>query len=352
MDSIFLQTINGQNNNYTPIWLMRQAGRYLPEYRKTREKAGSFLKLCKNPELATEVTLQPIRRFNLDASIMFSDILVVPEAMGMHLYFSEGEGPKFTNPITNTIDIDMLKPLEPEIDLGYVIEIIKNLKEELPKHIPLIGFSGSPWTLACYMLEGGSSKNYEKIKLWVYSNPHALHQLLDKVATSVADYLIAQIKAGVDTIMLFDSWGGVLSEDKFLEFSYQYLAKVLQRIKLVLPNHDIPSIIFTKGGGSWLEHLGNLECSALGIDWTINLAKARSQTNKVLQGNLDPVILSVADHSTIAKEVSRILDDYKRANNGSIKGHIFNLGHGILPTAKPDNVAFLIDTLHQLSQNS
>lgn len=328
---------------------MRQAGRYLPEYRKTREKAGSFLSLCKNPELATEVTLQPIRRFRLDASIMFSDILVVPEAMGLNLYFTDGEGPKFANPIKNSLDIDMLKVITPEIDLAYVMSTIRNLKQELPENIPLIGFSGSPWTLACYMIEGGSSKNYEKIKGWVYSQPELLHSLLDKISIAVADYLICQIKSGVDTIMLFDSWGGVLTPQTFKEFSLQYLEKILQRIKLSLPDHDVPSIVFTKGGGVWLNQLNNLSCDALGIDWTIDLSHARCQTNKILQGNLDPVILSVADFSTIRATVKNILTKYQDTNDGSLDGHIFNLGHGILPTAKPDNVECLIDTVHELS---
>lgn len=348
-DSNFLNVLTRNTATHTPIWLMRQAGRYLPEYRKTRERAGNFLALCKNPELATEVTLQPIRRFSLDASILFSDILVVPEAMGLNLYFTEGEGPKFANPIQNSIDIDMLKFINPEIDLAYVMQTIRNLKESLPKNIPLIGFSGSPWTLACYMIEGGGSKNYEKIKSWVYAHPQLLHTLLDKVAVAVADYLVAQIKSGVDTIMIFDSWGGVLTPKAFSEFSHSYLEKVLQRIKLSLPDSKVPSIVFTKGGGIWLDKLNTLSCNALGIDWTTNLSVARSKTNKVLQGNLDPVMLSVADFATIKSEVKSILETYKASNNGSLDGHIFNLGHGILPSAKPDNVACLVDTVHELS---
>lgn len=350
MNSAFLKILNQQPADYTPIWLMRQAGRYLPEYRKVREQAGSFLNLCKNPELATEVTLQPLRRFALDASIMFSDILVVPEAMGMHLYFSEGEGPKFSQPIKSTLDIDTLKLIEPEIDLAYVLQTIRNLKQELPANIPLIGFSGSPWTLACYMIEGGSSKNYEKIKSWVYRHHQQLHTLLEKVSIAVADYLVAQIKAGVDTIMLFDSWGGVLSEPSFIEFSHQYLAKVIQRVKLSLPEKNTPVIVFTKGGGVWLEQLDQLNCNALGIDWTIDIGKARQQTTKVLQGNLDPVILSVAEPQAIKSAAKSIIDSYKKANAGDLNGHIFNLGHGILPTANPDNVARLVDAVHELSQ--
>lgn len=346
----FINVLTGKQASYTPIWLMRQAGRYLPEYRKTREKAGSFLSLCKNPDLATEVTLQPIRRFGLDASIMFSDILVVPEAMGLQLYFTDGEGPKFANPIQNSLDIDMLKTIEPELDLAYVMQTIRNLKQSLPSNIPLIGFSGSPWTLACYMIEGSGSRNYEKIKSWVYAHPELLHSLLDKIAIAVADYLVAQIKAGVDTIMLFDSWGGVLSTEAFEQFSLQYLEKVLTKVRLSLPEKDIPSIVFTKGGGVWLDKLDTLPCNALGIDWTIKLSQARAQTTKILQGNLDPVMLSVADFATIKKEVTTLLQDYRDANDGSLAGHIFNLGHGILPTAKPDNVTCLVDTVHELSQ--
>lgn len=345
----FINVLNQEPTTYTPVWLMRQAGRYLPEYRKVREQAGSFLNLCKNPELATEVTLQPLRRFELDASIMFSDILVVPEAMGLKLFFTEGEGPKFANPVQNSLDIDMLKSIEPQIDLAYVMQTIRNLKSSLPKNTPLIGFSGSPWTLACYMVEGSGSKNYEKIKSWVYAKPELLHTLLDKLAIAVADYLIEQIKSGVDAIMLFDSWGGVLTPDTFSAFSHRYLEKVLQRIKLALPHSKVPSIVFTKGGAIWLDQLDQLSCNALGIDWTCNLAYARQHTNKVLQGNLDPVILSVGDSASIKAQVKHILESYKVANHGSLDGHIFNLGHGILPTAKPDNVKCLIDTIHELS---
>ena len=350
MNSVFLDTINSKHSVYTPIWLMRQAGRYLPEYRKTREKAGSFLALCKNPDLATEVTLQPLRRFNLDASIMFSDILVVPEAMGLDLYFSEGEGPKFSNPIRSSLDIDSLKTITPEIDLNYVLQTIKNLKQELPHNIPLIGFSGSPWTLACYMIEGGSSKNHELIKSWVYNHPELLHNLLQKISVAVADYLIAQIKSGVDTIMLFDSWGGVLSTATFKEFSLDYIQQILQRIKLALPNNDTAKIVFTKGGGIWLNQLSSLDCNALGVDWTIDLAYARQQTNKILQGNLDPVILSVGNSEIVKTEAKKILQNYFIANNESYSGLIFNLGHGILPSAKPDNVAVLVDTVHELTR--
>lgn len=349
MNSAFLKVLNNQKAEYTPLWLMRQAGRYLPEYRKTRAQAGSFLALCKNPNLATEVTLQPINRYKLDASIMFSDILVVPEAMGLDLYFTEGEGPKFRNPVQNSIDIDNLRYIDPAVDLDYVMQTIRNLKQELPTNIPLIGFSGSPWTLACYMIEGGGSKNYEKIKEWVYSKPELLHSLLEKISVCVADYFVAQIKSGVDTIMLFDSWGGVLASDKFLEFSYKYMEQVLRRISFLLPSCKIPSIVFTKGGGIWLDKLSNLDCTALGIDWTIDVGLARKRSTKVLQGNLDPVILSVADKQEINNQVERILTSYYEANDGKLDGFIFNLGHGILPTAKLENVEYLVNSVHEIS---
>ena len=349
MNSAFLNVLTNQPTTYSPIWLMRQAGRYLPEYRKTREKAGSFLSLCKNPDLATEVTLQPLRRFSFDASIMFSDILVVPEAMGMDLYFIEGEGPKFSQPVRTSLDIDQLREVNPNVDLAYVMQIIKNLKSSLPANTPLIGFSGSPWTLACYMVEGGASKKKKKIKHMVYAEPELLHSLLDKVSIVVADYLVAQIKSGIDTLMIFDSWGGVLSDKCFNEFSYNYLDKVLRRIEL-LSAKKIPSIVFTKGGGVWLSKLDLLSCDALGIDWTCNLANARKQTTKILQGNLDPVMLSVASTAAIKQEVCRIINDYKDANNDSLAGHIFNLGHGILPSAKIDNVMCLVDTVHEYTQ--
>lgn len=349
MNSPILDILNKKDAVYTPIWLMRQAGRYLPEYRTTRAKAGSFLSLCKNPELATEVTLQPLRRFALDASIMFSDILVIPEAMGLDLYFAEGEGPKFIDPITSVQDIDRLDTLDAVLSLDYVMQTIKNLKESLPKDIPLIGFTGSPWTLACYMIEGGSSKNYEKIKFWLYRQPELLHKLLSKISQVVISYLQEQINSGVDILMIFDSWGGILEESAFGKFSYFYLEQIISQVKL--NNPTIPILSFTKGGSNWVNKLDQLKCEGLGFDWTVDIAKIRPQTSKVIQGNLDPVILSVGDKHVIKAEVTRILENYKRANNNSFEGHIFNLGHGILPTANPDNVAYLVDLVHEISSN-
>lgn len=349
MSNNFLNTLKHQPCSSTPIWLMRQAGRYLPEYRKTREQAGSFLNLCKNPELATEVTLQPLRRFALDAAILFSDILVIPEAMGMELFFTEGEGPKFTKPLAGRHDIEQLINLIPEHHLAFVMQTIRNLKQELPLNFPLIGFSGSPWTLACYMLEGGSSKNYEKIKQWLYLYPDLLHQLLTKLALAVANYLIAQLQAGVDTIMIFDSWGGVLTQPSFLEFSHNYLNQVLHLIKAA-GYSTIPSISFTKGGGMWIKQHNLSQYTALGMDWSVNLGQIRQQTDKILQGNLDPVLLSVATPKIVQHHAKLILDDYYASNHGSFAGLIFNLGHGILPTAKPDNVSALVDFVHNYTQ--
>lgn len=345
-DSAFLKTLARKPCEYVPLWLMRQAGRYLPEYWQVRNKAGSFLDLCKNPELATEVTLQPLRRFKLDAAIMFSDILVVPEAMGMQLYFSDGKGPQFANPLTIASDLRHLRTVDVRQDLAFVFDTIKNIKQELPANIPLIGFSGSPFTLACYMLEGGASKNYEKIKAWVYQYPVQLHQLLTQLTDVVATYLANQIVHGVDAIMLFDSWGGVLSQQAFLEFSLPYMNKVFELLKAA-HHGQTPSISFTKGSGGWLPHLDKLNVTALGIDWMSNLATARSITGKILQGNLDPVILSVADPKIVKREACKILDDYYQANNESYAGLVFNLGHGILPTAKIENVSMLVDTIHE-----
>lgn len=336
---------------HTPIWLMRQAGRYLPEYRAIRAKAGSFMNLCSNPELATIVTLQPLQRFELDAAILFSDILVVPHAMGMDLDFVENEGPKFQHPLRNIADIENLDITEITHKLNYVFEAIKNIKTELKPHIPLIGFSGSPFTLACYMLEGGASRNYLLTKEWLFSHKAASHQLLSKLADAVILYLNAQIEAGCDVIMLFDSWGGVLTEPLYLEFSLAYLHKILSKTHSIYNNKRISKIVFTKGAGGWLEHMATLDADVIGLDWTINIAKARGIIPKHigLQGNLDPVLLAIGDKDVIRAEVMRILHDYKSANNGNTAGHIFNLGHGVLPMTNPDTVAYLVDTVHELS---
>ncbi len=333
---------------------MRQAGRYLPEYRQIRATAGSFMALCQNPELAATVTLQPVKRFDLDAAILFSDILVIPDALGLGLYFSEGEGPKFKSQINTPQDIDNLNQQDILSRLDYVFNTIKNVKSELAERIPLIGFSGSPFTIACYMLEGGSSKDYAKAKSWLYSNPQYSHKLLNLLADIIIQYLNRQIESGVDVVMLFDSWGGVLSDIHYTEFSLFYLQKIVNGLHKSHNNKAIPNIVFTKGSGVWLDRMTNIGASCIGLDWTMNIGQAKTIVgNKVaLQGNLDPAILSQADKSVIKAEVTRILNDYRVANNDDISGHIFNLGHGILPSALPDNVAYLVDLVHELSIKS
>lgn len=349
MNSPFIQTLFQQKVDYTPIWLMRQAGRYLPEYRDLREKAGSFLQLCKNPDLATEITLQPLKRFNLDAAILFSDILVIPEALGMELNFINGEGPKFSQPLVTETDIDNLRLDELITNLNYVSTAIKNIKSSL-KDKPLIGFSGSPFTLACYMIAGSSSTDYIEIKSWLYQKPTMLHKLLDKLTVAIIAYLNMQIESGVDTVMLFDSWGGVLSSSAYTEFSLPYLNRIIDNLIKNHNDRDIANIVFTKGGGVWLEQIATLGSNAIGLDWSVDISKAKIQVGNIaIQGNLDPIILALGDRSAIRREVERILSTYKTANNGNISGHIFNLGHGVLPITKPDSVSYLVDLVHELS---
>lgn len=326
----------------TPVWIMRQAGRYLPEYRKTREIAGSFLKLCKTPELACEVTLQPIRRFDLDAAIIFSDILTIPDAMGMGLHFIEGEGPQFSKQLKTIQDIKSLKSPEPEKDLDYVAQAIRLVKKELDGKIPLIGFTGSPWTLACYMLEGGRSKDFAFTKKLMYEEPKVFHDLLNTLAIAVTKALNAQINAGVDVVMLFDSWGGVLTTQDYETFSLAYLSKIISGLNLKTKEKYIPTILFTKGGGLWLDKMLTSHCDAIGLDWTIDIAAAKAQVgNKVaLQGNLDPAVM-LTNPECIRFHAEQILRKY-----GNDPGHIFNLGHGITPQVPPDHVAALVDTVH------
>lgn len=339
---------------HTPIWLMRQAGRYLPEYREVRARAGNFMALCQNPELAALVTLQPVKRFNLDAAILFSDILVIPDAMGLGLHFVENEGPKFNFPIKTEADIDNLSQDGILERLEYVFAAIKNVKSELSQRIPLIGFSGSPFTLACYMLEGSGSKDYAKVKSWLYSNPTYSHKLLDLLANIIIQYLNRQIESGVNVVMLFDSWGGVLSDAHYLEFSLPYLQKIVAGLHKSYNANLIPNIVFTKGGGIWLKDIAGIGANCIGLDWTVNIGQARKTVGKTvaLQGNLDPVILSQGSKLAIKTEVTRILNAYQLANNGDISGHVFNLGHGILPSALPDNVAYLVDLVHEFSSKS
>ncbi len=342
----FIKALLKQPTEYTPIWMMRQAGRYLPEYRQVREQAGSFMAVCTNPELACEVTLQPLRRFDFDAAILFSDILTIPDAMGLGLYFTEGEGPKFKNPLRTAADIEKLPIPDPEIELRYVMDAVRLIRKNLNGSVPLIGFSGSPWTLATYMIEGSSSKNFAKVKSLMYNEPALMHQLLDKLAQSVAAYLNAQIAAGAQAVMLFDTWGGMLSGDDYKEFSLYYAQQVRSLLKTEIDGQQIPTVLFTKGGGLWLEDMAATGYDALGLDWQtdIHQARARVGSHVALQGNLDPLAL-YAKPEIITEKVKTILQKY---GNGS--GHVFNLGHGILPDINPKHVKTMVDAVHEHSR--
>ena len=329
----------------TPVWLMRQAGRYLPEYRKLREQAGSFLTLCQNPELACEVTLQPLRRFDFDAAILFSDILTIPEAMGLGLHFVAGEGPHFHHPVRTPDEIARLTVPDIDRELGYVPAAVELIRRELDGHTPLIGFAGSPWTLATYMVEGGPSKNYGHIKKLMYDAPEALHQLLDVLARSVAAYLNAQIAAGAQAVQIFDTWGGVLTPAGYREFSLAYMQAIVDALEPAPDGSRVPAILFTKGGGPWLESMADTGAAALGLDWTIDIdaARARVGDRVALQGNLDPAVLH-ARPAVIREHVRDVL-----ARFGDGPGHVFNLGHGVTPDIKPDHVAALVDAVHEFS---
>ncbi|WP_342219805.1 uroporphyrinogen decarboxylase [Rickettsiella endosymbiont of Miltochrista miniata] len=325
----------------TPVWMMRQAGRYLPEYRATRSKAGNFLSLCKTPELACEVTLQPLQRFDLDAAIIFSDILTIPDAMGLGLYFVEGEGPKFHKPIKTLTDIKALPIPDPGTDLSYVMSAISLTRTELKDKVPLIGFAGSPWTLACYMMEGGGSKEFRQVKTLLYQEPKALHHLLNTLTKATTLYLNAQIAAGAQVIMIFDTWGGLLTTAAYQQFSLNYMTEIVTHLN----RQKVPVILFTKGGNLWLEKIATSGCDAIGLDWTIDIGLARQRLgNKVaLQGNMDPAVL-FANPENILNEVRNILQSY-----GSGSGHVFNLGHGISQFTSPENVKIFIDAVHELS---
>ena len=329
----------------TPVWLMRQAGRYLPEYRATRKAAGSFLDLCKTPELACEVTLQPLRRFDLDAAILFSDILTIPDAMGLGLHFVDGEGPAFAHPLRRRADVENLSAPDPEEELRYVMDAARLVRAELAGRCPLIGFAGSPWTLAAYMIEGGGSKTFARAKAMLYSEPAVLHQLLEKLAQATVAYLNAQIVAGAQAVMLFDTWGGLLSTPHFKAFSLAYLERVTAQLTREAGGRAVPVIVFTKGGGLWLPDLARCGCDALGLDWTVPLGKARAMLGGrvALQGNLDPAAL-YAPAPEVAAAVRQILDEY-----GPGPGHVFNLGHGITPDVEPERVRVLVDTAHEYS---
>ena len=341
----FLRALLKQPVEYTPIWMMRQAGRYLPEYRKVRGEAGSFMAVCTNPELACEVTLQPLRRFDFDAAILFSDILTIPDAMGLGLHFTEGEGPKFELPLRTAADIEKLAVIDPEIELRYVTDAVRLIRKNLDGSVPLIGFSGSPWTLATYMVEGGSSKNFAKVKALMYNDPALMHKLLDILAQSVAAYLNAQIAAGAQAVMLFDTWGGMLSSEDYNEFSLRYAKQVRDLLTLENEGRRVPNILFTKGGGLWLEEMATTGYDALGLDWQTDIQHARTRVgDKVaLQGNLDPLAL-YANPDVITEKVKTILQKY---GNGS--GHVFNLGHGILPDINPEHVKAMVDSVHKYS---
>jgi uroporphyrinogen decarboxylase len=334
--------------DYTPVWMMRQAGRYLPEYRQLRAKAGDFITMCQTPELACEATLQPLRRFELDAAIIFSDILTIPDAMGLGLYFETGEGPKFKKAITCLGDISKLPIPDPEQSLKYVMDAIRLTKQELGGEVPLIGFSGSPWTLATYMIEGGSSKTFTKIKKMLYCEPEALHLLLEKLANSVAMYLNAQIEAGAQSIMIFDTWGGVLSHQSYRAFSLNYMELIISQLKRGEKSQDItsyvPVTLFTKGGGLWLDAISKSGCDAIGVDWTVNLSQIPQKNKIAIQGNLDPSIL-YATQETIESNVESVLNEF-----GYHNGHIFNLGHGIHQDIPIEHVQYLVNAVHQQSK--
>ncbi|GAA5141357.1 uroporphyrinogen decarboxylase [Thalassotalea piscium] len=333
--------------DYTPVWMMRQAGRYLPEYRKIRATAGDFMSLCRDAEFACEVTLQPLRRYPLDAAILFSDILTIPDAMGLGLYFETGEGPKFERPITCKADVEKIGIPDPEDELGYVMNAVRTIRKALNGDVPLIGFSGSPWTLATYMVEGGSSKAFTKIKKMMYTDPQTLHLLLDKLADSVISYLNAQIAAGAQSVMVFDTWGGVLSPRDYKDFSLQYMAKIVDGLTRFADGRAVPVTLFTKNGGMWLEDIAATGCDGVGLDWTIDIetAKARVGDKVALQGNMDPSML-YASKERIEQEVSKILAGF--GNGGT--GHVFNLGHGIQPDVNPDNAGYFIESVGRLSK--
>ncbi len=348
----FIRACLRQATDHTPVWLMRQAGRYLPEYRATRSKAGSFMGLATNTDFATEVTLQPLERYRLDAAILFSDILTVPDAMGLGLSFALGEGPKFAHAVRD--EAAVAKLAVPDMDkLRYVFDAVTSIRKALGGRVPLIGFSGSPWTLACYMVEGAGSDDYRLVKTMLYSRPDLLHRILQVNADAVALYLNTQIEAGAQAVMVFDSWGGVLADGAFQDFSLAYTTRVLAQLKKEHRGVRVPSIVFTKGGGPWLQEMGGLDCDVLGLDWTVNLARARALVgqHKALQGNLDPNAL-FAPPPAIQAEVAKVLNGFGTPHRGAGTGptHIFNLGHGISQYTPAENVACLVDAVHEQSR--
>jgi uroporphyrinogen decarboxylase len=348
-----LRALMREPTDYTPVWLMRQAGRYMAEYNATRKRAGSFLNLAKSPALATEVTLQPVDRFSLDAAILFSDILTVPDAMGLGLYFADGEGPKFERPVRTEADVARLGAPDPELSLGYVMDAVREIRIALANRIPLIGFSGSPFTLACYMVEGGGSDDFRQVKTMMYARPDLLHRILAVNARAVADYLNAQIAAGAQVVMLFDTWGGALADGAYQEFSLGYLKEVVSLLRTEHQGEPVPSIVFTKGGGLWLEDIAALGCSGIGLDWTVNLTRSRQRIDDrcALQGNLDPMAL-FAPERELRAQARRVIDDFgvPRRPDGRLGGHVFNLGHGISQFTPPEAVAVLVDEVKTYSR--
>lgn len=344
----FLKALLRQPTSYTPLWIMRQAGRYLPEYNATRARAGSFLDLCKNPDLATEVTLQPLARYPLDAAILFSDILTIPDAMGLGLYFAEGEGPKLERPLRDEWEVRNLTAPDPTEHLRYVLDAVSQIKRALAGSVPLIGFSGSPFTLACYMVEGGGSEDFRHIKGMLYRRPDLLHRILDVTTEAVILYLNAQIAAGAQAVMVFDTWGGTLTPAAYREFSLAYLTRIAAGLTRHADGRRVPSIVFTKGGGLWLESIADAGFDAVGLDWTVDMAEARRRIGErvALQGNMDPAVL-FAPPEAIRREVASVL-----AGFGPGPGHVFNLGHGISRFTDPEHVAVLVDAVHSLSRDS
>jgi uroporphyrinogen decarboxylase len=344
----FLRALLREPTDYTPLWLMRQAGRYLPEYNATRKRAGSFLGLAKNPDYATEVTLQPLDRYPLDAAILFSDILTVPDAMGLGLYFAEGEGPKFERPLRDEKAVLALQ--EPDLGtLQYVFDAVTQIRTALNGRVPLIGFSGSPWTLACYMVEGGGSDDFRTVKTMLYNRPDLMHHILKTNAAAVAAYLNAQIDAGAQAVMIFDTWGGALADGAYQQFSLDYMRQVMRQLKREKDGVRIPAIVFTKGGGLWLEQIADIGADAVGLDWTVNLREARARVGRrvALQGNLDPVVL-FASPEQIRAEVTKVLESFGVPQAGA--GHVFNLGHGISQFTPPEAVSVMVETVHEVSR--
>ncbi len=337
----FIRALLREPTPYTPVWLMRQAGRYLPEYNQTRARAGNFLALCKNPDLATEVTLQPLARYALDAAIVFSDILTIPDAMGLGLYFAEGEGPRFERPLREEWEIRDLTAPDPTVHLRYVLDTVSQVRRTLAGSVPLIGFSGSPFTLACYMIEGRGNSDFATVKKMLYQRPDLLHRILDVNTSAVVAYLNAQIEAGAQAVMVFDTWGGMLSHAAYQEFSLAYMRRIIAGLKRTHAGVRIPNIVFTKGGGGWLESIAAIGCDAIGLDWTVDIgaARARIGTRVALQGNLDPTIL-LTNPEVVCREVEAILSSY-----GKGSGHVFNLGHGISQYTPPENVSALIEAV-------